>query len=375
MNVLIIYPFYNQRALMQNFVSELYDYEVFGDVICIENFNYEHKSLVQWPAYIRKIFDIVSNSKSTVFVKIFRKIGTHYLLHFIFHKYDLIDFHAYYPNYNNLMRKCVRHQIKFDITLWGTELMRATAENKMLLRYGFDHCYRIKMSDSLHDIMIKSYGLDYEEKSRIVYFGNSDLKIIDSLQNTKSIMHELYDEYDDKKILVFGYNGFPAQNHEKMIDALQELTVEEKGTIHVVLPMTYGIKSDYLQRIVVLMNRTGVSFTILDKFLKADYVAAIRKTADIVVNVQQSDAIAGSLQDHLYCGNVCIFGEWLNYSPYTNNGIFYIQTKMEDIAKHIKDVLHNYSVYKELCMDNHDKIKNLFSWEATIQKQVSVYGE
>ena len=33
------------------------------------------------------------------------------------------------------------------------------------------------------------------------------------------------------------------------------------------------------------------------------------------------------------------------------------------------------STYKELCKDNHDKIRELFSWEVTMKKQVAVYGE
>ena len=98
-------------------------------------------------------------------------------------------------------------------------------------------------------------------------------------------------------------------------------------------------------------------------------------TADIVINVQDTDALSGSLQSHLYCGNVCIFGEWLNYSPFINNGVYYIKTSMDGIAEHLKDVLRDFSKYKTLSAGNHDIIGRLFTWEATIGKQTAVYGE
>ena len=48
---------------------------------------------------------------------------------------------------------------------------------------------------------------------------------------------------------------------------------------------------------------------------------------------------------------------------------------MRNIAKHLKDVLHQYEDYHNLCLGNHDKIKSIFSWESTIKNQIAVYGE
>jgi glycosyltransferase involved in cell wall biosynthesis len=139
--------------------------------------------------------------------------------------------------------------------------------------------------------------------------------------------------------------------------------------------MTYLGSDEYKVKIRKQIESLNISFTILDHFLDIKEVAAIRKTADIVLNIQTTDALAGSLQSHLYCGNVCIFGNWLRYGVYTDNGIYYIKTTIEDITQHLQDVLRNYPAYKERCKDNHDKIRELFSWEATIKKQAAVYGE
>lgn len=377
MNVLILYSFYNQMGLMHNYAAKLSKGGVVVDSICYNNFHFEKNTSVKWPKLFLWGVKILKGIKFSLIARGVRYIVKRYLLPQLFSKYDLIDFHAYYPVYNPLMRVCVKKGYKFDITLWGSDLMRANEERKRLLRFGFDNSHRIKMSENLHDVMLESYGTFYDEKSRIVYFGNSDLPVIDSLTESeaKEIKHKLYGDTEGKKIIVCGYNGISSQNHKEMIEALSTLSEAEKKIIHIVLPMTYGATKEYINNIRSQIEGLSVTYTILDTFLESKEVAVIRKTADIVINVQNTDAIAGSLQDHLYCGNVCIFGEWLNYSPYTRNNIYYIKTSMRDIAKHLKDVLHQYEDYHNLCLGNHDKIKSIFSWESTIKNQIAVYGE
>ena len=377
MNILILYPFYNQRELMHNYSLKLKEHGVYADTICTANYYTERNTNVKWPSYIKYGFKYVFTSESEILRKVIKIICYKCFIKRILSMYDLVDFHAYYPRYNQHMRTCINKNVKFDITCWGSDLMRATDERKKQLRYGFDNCFRIKLSDNLHDVLLESYGTIYDEKSRIVYFGNSDLPVIDGLKEleTKEIKQKLYGDVEGKKIVVCGYNAIPSQNHTEMLEALSTLNETEKKSIHIVLPMTYGATKEYINSIRCQIEGQSVSYTILDTFLESKEVAVIRKTADIVINVQNTDAIAGSLQDHLYCGNVCIFGEWLNYSPYTRNNIYYIKTTMGEIAKHLKEVLHQYEDYHNLCLGNHDKIKSLFSWESTIKNQIAVYGE
>lgn len=362
---------------MHNFGAKLTEGGIIVDSICVNNYCYEKNTTLKWSKIFLWCLTIIRNEKFSFLSRYVEYIIRRRLLLKLFSQYDLIDFHAYYPMYNPLMHTCVKNGIKFDITLWGSDLMRANKERRELLKYGFDRAYRIKMSENLHDVLVKSYGTLYENKCRIVYFGNSGLGNIDSLSDEEAvaIKHELYGDTKGKRIVVLGYNGIPSQNHAVMIDAIDHLSLQEKDSIYVVLPMTYGAPQAYISKIKKMIEATQIAYTILDKFLQSEQVAAIRKTANIVINVQNTDAIAGSLQDHLYCGGVCIFGEWLNYSPYINNGIYYIKTSKEELVMHLKDVLHNFDNYHQRCTSNHDKIKRLFSWEATIKKQIAVYGE
>jgi len=377
MNVLIIYPFYNQRELMHNFASRLTEKGVHTDVINISQYRFEKFSEVKWPKSFLKLVNFANNSKWSFGVKFLKRLLSNVYLQKLFPLYDVIDFHAYYPSYNKWMKSCIDNNVKFDITLWGSDLMRATEERKQQLRFGFDHCYKIKLTGNLHDVLKEYYGALYDDKCRLVYFGNSGLDDIESLDHQKvdEGKKKLYGDTGNKKIVVCGYNSIPSQNHMKMVEALSKLSPEERNAVHAVFPMTYGARPGYIDDVRSELDKKGVSYTILDHFLDPAEVAVIRKTADIVINVQDTDALSGSLQSHLYCGNVCIFGEWLNYSPFINNGVYYIKTSMDGIAEHLKDVLRDFSKYKTLSAGNHDIIGRLFTWEATIGKQTAVYGE
>lgn len=363
---------------MQNFASRLKKENIYVDVICIRTFVTERNSSLVWPCYIEKCFSILQTSHNRFLRGMFRRLAIHFFLKKLFLQYDVVDFHAYLPSsYNGFVNYCVNKRVKFDITLWGSDLMRATDENKSLMKFGFDNCFRIKMTSNLYDKMQEYYGNTYGDKYREVYFGSSEVEQIDNINETdiSIIKKQLYGETGDKKIIVCGYNGYDSQNHEKMIAALCGLNDAEKGSLHVVLPMTYGARPDYLCKIKNMIEKSGFSYTVLDHFLDAKEVAVIRKTANVVINVQDTDALSDSLKGHLYCGNICIFGEWLSYNIFSKNGIYYIKTSMDDIIMHLKEVLDRYYDYRQRCIGNQDMIKKLFSWEATMKNQIAVYGE
>lgn len=377
MNVLIIYPFYNQRDLIHNFAVKLAKGGVSVDSICYINFHFEKSTSIKWPKSFLSCTNVFRRIKFDLIARGVRYIVKRYLIPQLFLKYDLIDFHGYYPVYNSLMQVCVEKGYKFDITLWGSDLMRADDKRKERLKYGFNHCYRIKMTSNLYDTMVQYYGSIYADKYREVYFGSNELEQIDAIDDNKTLVirKQLYGDIGNKMILVCGYNGIRSQNHDKMIAALCNLDKDEKESVHVVLPMTYGTKPEYLESIRSKMEQIGMSYTILDHFLDAKEVAVIRKTAHIAINVQNTDASSDSLKGHLYCGNVCIFGEWLNYDIFCKNDICYIKTMIGDISTHLKEVLQHYDEYHHLCEGNPEKVKKLFSWESTIKTQVAVYGE
>ena len=211
----------------------------------------------------------------------------------------------------------------------------------------------------------------------MLYFGNSDFEEIDKLEDktVQNIKVRICGQNTNKMIIVCGYNGSIHQNHIEMIESIYALSKQKKDKIHLVIPMTYGATADYLNEIQSKLNQSGLSYTILNTYLSTEDNAALRRFADIVVNIQDTDALAGSLMDHLYCGNVCIFGEWLNYIPYDRNHVFYLKTSRQALSEKIDYAIEHYWELKEMCVNNHDILKENFSWDKIIDNWTEVYGE
>ena len=123
---------------MHHFSLELDKYDIKADILCFSNLRLEKVSSIKWPKQIEYYFTLLESLQTSWISRAFRKLLDRFFLKKLISVYDLVDFHAYYPYYNNLMRECIRAHIKFDITLWGSDLMRATKERKESQRYGFD---------------------------------------------------------------------------------------------------------------------------------------------------------------------------------------------------------------------------------------------
>ena len=379
--VLLIYPYFNQLNLIKNFSSRISDRGVQIDCVCYANLAVVRHSGVHWPSFIKVLFIVLDTTRNTFLGKCIYAVVARYLKNTIIRRlilnYDLIDFHSYTTAYNPLMTFCVKNQIPFDITNWGSDVMRASQKSLELQRYGYEHCRYIKSGDSLHIERNLQFKHEFNSKEKVLYFGNSDFDVIDNLeektvQNTKA---RICGQNANKMIIVCGYNGSTHQNHIEMIESICALTKEKKDKIYLVIPMTYGATADYLNEVQSKLNQTGLSYTILSTYLSTEDNAALRWFADIVVNIQDTDALAGSLMDHLYCGNVCIFGEWLNYIPYDRNQVFYLKTSRQTLSEKIDYAIDHYWELKEKCVNNHDILKENFSWNKIIDKWTEVYGE
>ena len=379
--ILLIYPYYNQLNLIKNFSSRISDRGFQIDCICYANLADVRHSNIHWPLFIKVLFIVLDTTRNTFLGKCIYAVVARYLKNTIIRRlilnYDLIDFHSYTTAYNPLMKFCVKNQILFDITNWGSDVMRASQRSVELQRYGYEHCRCIKSAESLHIERHHQFMNGFHSKERVLYFGNSDFEEIDQLEDktVQNIKVKLCGQNTNKLIIVCGYNGSSHQNHIEMIESINVLSKQKKDNIHLVIPMTYGATADYLNEIQSKLNQSGLSYTILNTYLSTEDNAALRRFADIVVNIQDTDALAGSLMDHLYCGNVCIFGEWLNYIPYDRNHVFYLKTSRQALSEKIDYAIEHYWELKEMCVNNHDILKENFSWNKIIDKWTKVYGE
>lgn len=373
--VLIIYPYNNHINLVNIFTQKLYDKGIVADAICLSGCHIIKHSQIKWG--LISDFIVKQCQKESFIGVFFRKIFLKFIIYIILRKYDLIDLHAFVNSNIKLATYCRKKDIQYDITFWGSDLMRADNNKIKLMKNEFDACRCIKSSHNLYDDFISKYGKQYKSKYKIVYFGNNDYDEIDalSIEESKNIAIKLYGNTSTKKIVVCGYNGSIYQNHKVMLQAFQNLNDKYAPYVHLVFPMTYGAPIEYINEIKELLKHSGYTFTVLDKFISNKELAAIRKTADLVVNIQDTDAFSGSLQDHLYCNEVLIIGEWLKYTLLEENDVFYIKTSIQNLEQNIDNALNNLDNYKKECEDNHQKMKKMTSWDSVIDTWIVAYGK
>lgn len=378
-NILLFYPYPSQHNLIKNFSAYLYTEGICVDYICVGDYSYSIRSCARWPIITRMFLKIYSKTKSQFLHKCCGFLLSHFkgLIENIICLYTFVDFHVAAVSYLPYMRYCDKNGIAYDITLWGSDVMRAKDENIKKMQYGFEHCRYIKSSDNLRDALNYRVGNLYDAKFKVLYFGNSDFAKIDSLRSEQSstIKESLIKADGQSLVIVCGYNASLAQNHLDIIKAIGDARMSFDRNVHLVFPLTYGGNDAYFQEIENKLKETGLPYTLLTHFLSSEELATLRKCSDVVINIQDTDALAGSLQDHLYCGNVCIFGDWLNYQIYVDNNVYYVKTSREGLSERIVSVINNFESYAQKCSANHEIIKELLSWDSVIHKWSCLYVE
>ena len=373
-HILLLYHYYHHHSMVERMAASMKEYGLGVDVLCMDNLHLVRNSDVPHRLGTRLMLSFFRGDRKTLITKILRRLFATCLLQSLMKQYDLVDFHVFTLKHLPYMMFCQKRGIAFDITLWGSDLMRATDEALEKKKWGFAHCRHIKCSENLHEVLVEKYATIFDSKVRYVYWGISDFEVIDALPGTaiKAFRDKLLSPGEDF-LVTCGYNGSEGQNLTAIAAAIGSLPGDLKKRSSFLFPMTYGATPEYLSRVRQALDAAGVHYTILDKYLPAEEIAAVRLASDVVVNIQKTDAFSGSLQGHLYCNNVLIIGEWLNYVPLDNAHVYYIKTTIGDIPHKLVEVLTHLPEYKEKCAGNHEKMAGLTAWPAVLPHWAACY--
>ena len=321
-----------------------------------------------------KVLGLRSNKPLVCWIKrCLHRFFDRILLREIFSEYDIIDFHYYSSIYFPLIPLAKSLGKKVKITLWGSDLLRATDEEKTEQVKGYEIADLIQvatpfMSDALCSVFPK-----FKYKVCILPFGNQSLDDF-NLHWDDSVDDSFLAHYDkNKKMVVCGYNGSSGQRHLEMIKMLNELPNEIQKQIYVVFPMTYGAEPSYVNKVSEALSNNYYSYDVLLNRLDSKQLFDLRRLTDIAINIQITDAFSGSIQEHIFCENVLLVGEWLPYSMLKDAGIFYKITSLDNLSSSFVDVFYNYETYRKKCFNNKMLMYGLTSWAGLKDKWRAMY--
>ena len=277
-------------------------------------------------------------------------------------EYDVIDMTYYVNVFYKFTDYLIRINKPYKITLWGSDFYRAS-ENDLLKKKKYLEFAKIIQieTEQIKQDFLKVYP-DIEKNIRICNYGVDLFQYIEEQRLHRGDYLKI--DSDDKITVTCGYNLGRVQQHLIIIDALNKLQQTLKNSIHVIIPMTYGlVEEDYKAEIETALKQSGISYSFLTKKLNEKELADMRLLSNVVINIQISDALASSLVEHLFAESILIAGDWLPYSIFDEYGIYYEKASIENLSECVEQVLLNFNEKKLLAKKNIQNVNKLASWE------------
>lgn len=220
--------------------------------------------------------------------------------------------------------------------------------------------------DTLRDFRAY-YGEELTEKTSILPYGVEVLEYIQSgtIENRDNLKKKLGIPLD-KVVVTCGHNAGPAHQHNEIIDALEKLPVSIKERIVCVFPMTYPSgQEEYIASIQSRLNESSLTYVLLTRFMNFEEMGHYALGSDIMIHVQTTDELSGTMLEELYAGSVVIAGRWLPYQCLHDSGVFLEEVdEVSGLTKKLTEIVTALDWYRKKCIPNKAVIWNRCSWEA-----------
>jgi hypothetical protein len=160
-----------------------------------------------------------------------------------------------------------------------------------------------------------------------------------------------------------------------MIEALTALSSGAKSRLFILMPMTYPDNQAYREEVRKSLVSADVEYRIMDKIVSPEDMGRVRIVSDYAVNIQTTDSLSGSIQEHMFAGSSMIVGKWLPYAVFETMGVPLqrIESPEEITSIMEKAVLARPARRTE--PEYADKIYDYSSWSSNADRWLELYGD
>lgn len=298
-------------------------------------------------------------------------------------KYDVINLQYATKVHSFFLRDFRNLSNKLVLNMWGSDFFRDRFNRKIELK-------QLKIYNSVDKILFANeyfqkefvdyYLINYQEnylaKSSVVRWGINmidTMKTVGSREDRNEICR-FFNIDEDSLVLTVGYNASIYQQHIKIIESIKKIRENFLGKFILMLPMTYrNDHKGYTENVRSLLDSYLLNYKIFTEPMMDDDVARLRLITDIAINMQTTDDLSGSIQEHLYTGNIVVCGDWLPYKVYFDNGIHVELVSFENLSEKLIDILCNFKSYKNKFSENPSKTYTFSSWEYNLPKWIEEF--
>ena len=288
-------------------------------------------------------------------------------------KFDYVDVTFFMPIYYSFLDYLIKVGKPYKITIWGSDFYRAYEKDLQKKRVYLNKAKVIHVETEIFKNNILKRFPELDKRIVVCNYGIDLLEVIDSKRNDKDLVQEAR----GRIVITCGYNATKGQQHDLIISSIQKLPKATKDKLFLFFPMSYGAPdNNYINYVEEELTESGIPFRIFKDRLSENELAQLRLQTDIVVNIQITDALASSLIEHIYAGSLLIVGEWLPYSIFTDYGIRYIKTSIEDLSTNLSMAIKYLEDFKGVSEENNRLgARNIASWSSrsTILKTIFLY--
>ncbi len=308
-------------------------------------------------------------------------IKRHFYNRLILHlssSYDIIDVQSLFnPMYCDLVPMFKKRGKKVKVHIWGSDFYIDMPNRTSWQMKVYEKADIIQVAtEQMRCDFVKRFPV-FESKIRVGVYGNQHLNDLMEFKKHPERMDLSFLSGDNqgKLVVTCGYNAISRHQHLKMIAALDNLPQELQDRILVIFPMTYLRETEYLKQVENALSHVHFKYAMINDYMSEDQLMSLRLITDLYINIIESDALSSSTQEHLFSGNVTIVGDWLPYSIFEENGIFYIKTSLEQLYDNVYYAITHMDELKTKSTNNPDLLYGVTSWESAISKFKGIYEE
>ncbi len=252
---------------------------------------------------------------------------------------------------------------------FGSDLLRANSQRLLSHRFLLKRADVITVSTAyMRSSLSQAYSGHFDSKVSIARFG---AKVIDCIKQLKqlpgsrAVFKREFGFPEEKVLMYVGYNGGKGQQHVPIIHELARLPAVVKNHLYLVCFCSYGIPGEaYLDEIEAAISSSGIAGRIITEYMKGERMAGFRMAADIMLNLQISDAFSASMQEHLEAGTVVVKGDWLKYPELEELGAEVVSIpNLTALPQKMSDLVANYNQYQAMARQNEGLVYRYLSWE------------
>ena len=282
--------------------------------------------------------------------------------------YDVISiqsahyYQLFYIKYIRKLTSCIL------LTPWGSDIYRIKGFQKVLSRRLFKACDMVTIANNkFGEDVKKRYNLS-PSKTVCLDIGSDAIDYIIEM-NDKVSQEQAKEKLgvSNSYVITCSYNGLLAHRHELIIDAIKAVRDKLPTNLVLFFPFTYCATEGYAERLKSKLDCYGLRYVFFEEYLSVEDLFLMRKSADMFVHIQPTDANSQSLQEYLLCGAKVVNGEWLRYKELEINETlpYFTVRSLESVDKDILRAFQSSPI--DISKETIDYIKS-YGWKAWIVK-------